>query len=151
MSTKLILRMVVDERGNVEQNSETIDRQERVGDGNEPCRSMSKGDLLIDVDLDRIVVCWMFGSCGVEEIEVELHLTVTHGQIGELFHGVDVGLIRVVDEEGENYEESLSCVGESSKLEGEGDALILILAVGSVGAGWTETDDRCGGVVEPEL
>ena len=81
---------------------------------------------------------------------MELVVTVSHGQIGELLGRVDVGVVCggwvVVDEEDGDGEESLPRVGESTKLESESNALILELTEVAIEGGWTETDG--GGLVE---
>ena len=52
----------------------------------------------------------------------------------------------MVDEEDADGEESLPRVGESAKLEGESDALVLKLAEVTIEGGWTEADG--GGLIE---
>ena len=52
-----------------------------------------------------------------------------------------MSVVSVVDEKDDDDEGGLPCIGKGLKAEGERDALILELAVGSIIAGWTEAND----------
>ena len=58
--------------------------QERETKWNRPSRTMIESDLLEDVNLNGIVAVGMFGSSCIDEIKIELGLTISHRQIGEL-------------------------------------------------------------------
>ena len=124
---------------NIQIERHAMDRQERMIDGCGKTSSVGQGDLLIEIEMDRIVMVGILRSCGIEKIEVEFDLTMLNIDVGELLMRMDHSLVRIVDEEDDEGEECPTRVRRGLKSKCESDALMVVLTGIAIVARWTET------------